>query len=655
MRKPSRNPVLVFAAALVLIFFALLLFRASAPPKTETIDQLYSDAKAGKVQSATLVDKSNLATVVYKDGSKLTVHYPELASPNVMGALIGDGVKVDAKTHHDSLLSTLIVNWLPLLVLFGIVLFVLNSMQGGGNRVMQFGKAKPKLHSKDQPKVTFADVAGADEAVAELEEIKDFLEAPAKFQSMGAKIPKGVLLFGPPGTGKTLLARAVAGEAGVPFFSISGSDFVEMFVGVGASRVRDLFEQAKASAPAIVFVDEIDAVGRQRGAGLGGGHDEREQTLNQLLVEMDGFDVKTGVILIAATNRPDILDPALLRPGRFDRQIVVDAPDLVGRQAILRVHAKGKPIDDSVDLDVLARRTPGFTGADLANLMNEAALLSARVGRKQIGMREMEEAIDRVIAGPERKTRVMSAKEKQRIAYHEGGHTIVGHVLPLADPVHKVSIVSRGRALGWTLQLPTEDKYNNSRSELMATMAVLMGGRTAEELVYNEMTTGASDDIERATNIARRMVTEFGMSEVLGPIKFGQAQHEVFLGRDYGHEANYSDQVATRIDTEIRALVDAAHVEAEAILRAHRATLDVLADRLVDKETLGPEDLAELLGGLPVWTGVGGAATDTLAPAAMVAAPVVPPVEAPTPGTPARRSRTRVSRAPQPKPKPATA
>jgi cell division protease FtsH len=428
-----------------------------------------------------------------------------------------------------------------------------------------------------------------------------------------------------------------------------------MFVGVGASRVRDLFEQAKASAPAIVFVDEIDAVGRQRGAGLGGGHDEREQTLNQLLVEMDGFDVKTGVILIAATNRPDILDPALLRPGRFDRQIVVDAPDLLGRQAILRVHAKGKPMDESVDLDVLARRTPGFTGADLANLMNEAALLSARVGRKQIGMREMEEAIDRVIAGPERKTRVMSPKEKQRIAYHEGGHTIVGHVLPLADPVHKVSIVSRGRALGWTLQLPTEDKYNNSRSELMATMAVLMGGRTAEELVYNEMTTGASDDIERATNIARRMVTEFGMSDVLGPIKFGQAQHEVFLGRDYGHEANYSDQVATRIDTEIRALVDAAHGEAEAILRAHRATLDVLADRLVDKETLGPEDLAELLGGLPVWTGVGGSADGALAPAAMVATPALPPVEAPSAAEPPRRTRKRVARAPQAKPKPATA
>jgi cell division protease FtsH len=440
----------------------------------------------------------------------------------------------------------------------------------------------------------------------------------------------------------------------VPFFTISGSDFVEMFVGVGASRVRDLFEQAKASAPAIVFVDEIDAVGRQRGAGLGGGHDEREQTLNQLLVEMDGFDVKTGVILIAATNRPDILDPALLRPGRFDRQIVVDAPDLTGRRAILGVHGKGKPLDDSVDLDVLARRTPGFTGADLANLMNEAALLAARHGHKHISMHEMEEAIDRVIAGPERKTRVMSAKEKQRIAYHEGGHTIVGHLLPLADPVHKVSIVSRGRALGWTLQLPTEDKYNNSRSELMASMTVLMGGRTAEELVYNEMTTGASDDIERATNLARRMVTEFGMSETLGPIRFGQAEREVFLGRDYGHQANYSEEVATRIDTEIRALVDAAHVEATAILRAHRATLDLLADHLVEKETLDQSDLAQLLGALPAWTGTAGS-HEVLPPAAVVPAPIAPaePVVDPAPTS----VRKRIARSPKPatNPKPAPA
>jgi len=654
MRKPLRNPAFVAVVVLLGLFLFLLVLRGSQAPHTESIDQLYSDAGAGKVLAVTLVDKSNVANVTMRDGTKFTVHYPQLAAPNVMTQLLQDGVHVDSKTHHDSFLSTL-VSWLPLIALFGVFLFILYSMQGGGNRVMQFGKAKPKVASKDQPKVTFADVAGADEAVAELQEIKDFLEAPAKFQAMGAKIPKGVLLFGPPGTGKTLLARAVAGEAGAPFFSISGSDFVEMFVGVGASRVRDLFEQAKASAPAIVFVDEIDAVGRHRGAGLGGGHDEREQTLNQLLVEMDGFDVKTGVILIAATNRPDILDPALLRPGRFDRQIVVDAPDLTGRRAILAVHSKGKPIDDTVDLDVLARRTPGFTGADLANLMNEAALLTARHGYKLISMRQMEEAIDRVIAGPERKTRVMSPKEKQRIAYHEGGHTIVGHLLPLADPVHKVSIVSRGRALGWTLQLPTEDKYNNSRSELMAVMTVLMGGRTAEELVYNEMTTGASDDIERATNIARRMVTEFGMSESLGPIRFGQAEHEVFLGRDYGHQANYSEEVATRIDTEIRALVEAAHAEATAILSAHRATLDHLADQLMDKETLDQADLGALLGGLPSWTGAG-APADVLPP---VAAPPVAPAPVEPVAAPAAppTARTRAPRAPKPatNPKPAPA
>jgi cell division protease FtsH len=642
VRKTRRNPALVVVAVLFVVLFAVLLFHSGPSPKSATLDQLIHDASAGRVAKATLIDNTNVANVTYKSGDKFTVHYPARSAPDLTNELIKDGVVVEAKTHHTNFFVTFLANWLPFIVIFGIVLLLLNSMQGGGNRVMQFGKAKPKLASKDQPKVTFADVAGADEAVAELEEIKEFLESPAKFQAMGAKIPKGVLLFGPPGTGKTLLARAVAGEAGAPFFSISGSDFVEMFVGVGASRVRDLFEQAKASAPAIIFVDEIDAVGRHRGAGLGGGHDEREQTLNQLLVEMDGFDVKTGVILIAATNRPDILDPALLRPGRFDRQIVVDAPDLVGRQAILRVHARGKPIDETVDLDIIARRTPGFTGADLANLMNEAALLAARLGHKQIGMHQMEEAIDRVIAGPERKTRVMSPKEKQRIAYHEGGHTLVGHVLPSADPVHTVSIVSRGRALGWTLQLPTEDKYNNSRTELMATMAVLMGGRTAEELVYNEQTTGASDDIERATNIARRMITEFGMSDVLGPIKFGQAEREVFLGRDFGHQANYSDEIALRIDIEIRALVDAAQQEARAILTAHRATLDMLAAQLIEHETLDQAALGEILGELPSWT----------APPVKqkaLPAPVQPRAAQPVIAPP-RKARARVAR-----PKPATA
>jgi cell division protease FtsH len=650
VRKSSRSPAVIVIAGLLLLVFAVLLFHSGPAAKTETLDQLVKDAKAGKVTAVTLVDNTNVADVTNVGGSKVQVHYPARDAGDLTNELIADGVKTDSKTHHTNAILSFLGAYLPIILLMGLVLLVINSMQGG-NRVMQFGKAKPKVATKDQPKVTFADVAGADEAVAELQEIKDFLEAPAKFQAMGAKIPKGVLLFGPPGTGKTLLARAVAGEAGVPFFSISGSDFVEMFVGVGASRVRDLFEQAKASAPAIVFVDEIDAVGRHRGAGLGGGHDEREQTLNQLLVEMDGFDVKTGVILIAATNRPDILDPALLRPGRFDRQIVVDAPDLIGRKAILEVHAKGKPIDDGVDLEILARRTPGFTGADLANLMNGAALLSARTGRKQIGMTEMEEAIDRVIAGPERKTRVISPKEKQRIAVHESGHTLVGHVLPLADPVHKVSIVSRGRALGWTLSLPTEDKYNNSRSELLATMAMLMGGRTAEEIVYNEQTTGASDDIERATTIARRMVTEFGMSDTLGPIRFGQAEHEVFLGRDFGHQANYSEQVATRIDSEIRALVDSAHQEAAAILVAHRATLDLLAERLVEKETLEAEDLRELLGALPVW------GDDAYAPDAppAVAPRAAAAVRTTVPAKP--KARTRVTRTPatKAKPKPAPA
>jgi cell division protease FtsH len=459
-------------------------------------------------------------------------------------------------------------------------------MQGGGNRMMSFGKSKAKLVSKDAPKVTFADVAGAAEAVEELHEIKDFLENPAKFQSMGARIPKGVLLFGPPGTGKTLLARAVAGEAGVPFFSISGSDFVEMFVGVGASRVRDLFEQAKANAPAIIFMDEIDAVGRHRGAGMGGGHDEREQTLNQLLVEMDGFDVKTGVILIAATNRPDILDPALLRPGRFDRQIVVDRPDLAGRKEILRVHARGKPLTADADLDVIARRTPGFTGADLANLINEAALMSARQGEEEVSMASLEAAIDRVIGGPERKTRLMGEQEKRTIAYHEGGHTIVGHALPHADPVHKVSIIPRGQALGWTLSLPTEDKYLVSRGELIDQLAMMLGGRVAEELTIGDFTTGASNDIAKATATARNMVTEYGMSSVLGPVKLGQSDSQPFLGKEFGHSPDYSAEVAAEIDREIRALIDEAHDEALEILVANREVLEELADALIEQETV---------------------------------------------------------------------
>src|SRR5919112_776655 len=489
-----------------------------------------------------------------------------------------------------SLLGTLI----PFIIIGVLFFFLLNSVQGGGSRVMQFGKSKAKVANKDTPKTTFGDVAGCEEAIEELEEIKEFLAEPAKFQAVGAKIPKGVLLYGPPGTGKTLLARAVAGEAGVPFYSISGSDFVEMFVGVGASRVRDLFEQAKANAPAIIFVDEIDAVGRHRGAGMGGGHDEREQTLNQMLVEMDGFDVKGGVIMIAATNRPDILDPALLRPGRFDRQIAVDRPDMAGRKQILEVHAKGKPVEPGVDLQVIARRTPGFTGADLANVLNEAALLTARTNAKQITLHTLEESIDRVIAGPQRRTRLMSDKEKKVTAYHEAGHALVAHALPNTDPVHKVTILPRGRALGYTMVLPQEDKYSQTRAELLDTLAYAMGGRAAEELVFHDPTTGASNDIEKATATARAMVTQYGMSERLGAVKFGQESGEVFMGRDMGHGRDYSEEVAAQVDAEVRALVENAHHEAWEILVEYRDVLDDMVLKLLHKETLGKEEALQI-------------------------------------------------------------
>jgi cell division protease FtsH len=491
----------------------------------------------------------------------------------------------------------------------GLLFFFMSQMQGGG-RVMQFGKSKAKTLNKDMPKTTFSDVAGADEAVEELEEIKDFLQAPAKFQAVGAKIPKGVLLYGPPGTGKTLLARAVAGEAGVPFFSISGSDFVEMFVGVGASRVRDLFEQAKANAPAIVFVDEIDAVGRHRGAGLGGGHDEREQTLNQLLVEMDGFDVNTGVILIAATNRPDILDPALLRPGRFDRQIAVERPDLEGRRQILAVHAKGKPLTGDVDLNVIAQRTPGFTGADLANVLNEAALLTARMGQSLVTNEILDEAIDRVIAGPQKRTRVMSEHEKLITAYHEGGHALVAAAIPETDPVHKITILPRGRALGYTMVLPDDDKHSVTRSEMLGQLAYMLGGRAAEELVFHDPTTGASNDIDKASSVARAMVMEYGMTERLGAIKYGRdSGQEVFLGRDYGHQRDFSEEIAAAIDEEVRKLIDTAHHEAYEILVENRDVLDELVTDLLVKETLDKEQVEAIFTRLnkrpirPAWTG----------------------------------------------------
>ncbi len=509
-----------------------------------------------------------------------------------------------------SVLGSILAGFLPIILILVVFFWLMNSMQGGGGRgVMQFAKSKAKLITKDMPKTTFSDVAGCQEAIEELGEIKEFLQEPAKFQAVGAKIPKGVLLYGQPGTGKTLLARAVAGEAGVPFYSISGSDFVEMFVGVGASRVRDLFEQAKENAPAIVFIDEIDAVGRHRGAGMGGGHDEREQTLNQLLVEMDGFDVRGGVILIAATNRPDVLDPALLRPGRFDRQIPVDAPDLSGRHQILQVHSRGKPMAVDIDLKGVARRTPGFTGADLANVLNEAALLTARQGGKQITNDALDEAIDRVIAGPQRRTRLMSEKEKLVTAYHEGGHALVAAALPGSDPVHKVTILPRGRALGYTMVLPDEDKYSQTRSELLDKLAYMMGGRAAEEMVFHDPTTGAGDDIEKATNLARAMVTQYGMTEVLGAVRLGDGNAEPFLGRDIGHQRNYSEDVAAKVDEEVKSFVAAAHQEAFDILEENRDVLDALVLALLDRETLDKQEVAEVFEALrrrpgrPAWTG----------------------------------------------------
>lgn len=485
---------------------------------------------------------------------------------------------------------------LPFVLLLVIFFFFMQQSQGGGSRVMNFGKSRAKLHDPNQKRVTFKDVAGVDEAKEELEEIVDFLKNPKKFIELGARIPKGVLLFGPPGTGKTLLARAVAGEAGVPFFSISGSDFVEMFVGVGASRVRDLFENAKKNAPCIIFIDEIDAVGRQRGAGLGGGHDEREQTLNQLLVEMDGFGTNEGIIVMAATNRPDILDNALLRPGRFDRQITVDSPDVKGREEILRIHSRNKPLSKDVNLEILAKRTPGFTGADLENLINEAALLAARKNMKTISMEDLENAIDRVIAGPEKKKKVRSEAENKLVAYHEAGHAIVGHFLEHADPIHKVTIVPRGRAGGYTLALPKEDRYFMSKSEILDKLSMLLAGRVAEQIALNEISTGAQNDLERVTQLAHKMIMEFGMSEKLGPLTFGQKQDHVFLGRDIARERNYSEEVASAIDKETKAIVERCYKVAEDILKEHRDKLDLVAKTLLEKETINREEFLKLMG-----------------------------------------------------------
>ena len=562
-----------------------------------------SDLDGGRVQAVLMntSDQTLQVTTTEKDadGNDVTykVSYP--STDEATKLIQESGVKFSSKSPGSPWWSSLLTIILPLLLMVGLWIFIMNQMQGGGSKVMSFGKSRARRVSVDSPKVTFKDVAGVDEAVEELEEIKEFLENPKKFQQLGARIPKGVLLYGPPGTGKTLLARAVAGEAGVPFFSISGSDFVEMFVGVGASRVRDLFGQAKENAPCIIFVDEIDAVGRHRGAGMGGGHDEREQTLNQLLVEMDGFEMKDNIILIAATNRPDILDPALLRPGRFDRQVVVDRPDRAGRRQILEVHTRGKPIAKEIDLDALAAQTPGFTGADLANLVNEAALLAARHGHKIVGMTELEEGIMRVLAGPEKKSRLISEKEKAITAYHEMGHAFVGHFLPNTDPVHKISVVSRGQALGFTISLPTEDKFLTTKNELMDNLAMTLGGRAAEEVVFSEITTGAANDIEKATSIAKQMIMRYGMSEELGPRTLGHDQAMPFLGREFAQEPDYSEEVARQIDEEVRRIIEEAHQRAKDLLVERREQLDAIATILIQRETLERVEFEALLDGVP--------------------------------------------------------
>ncbi|CAM5336693.1 ATP-dependent zinc metalloprotease FtsH OS=Streptomyces antimycoticus OX=68175 GN=ftsH PE=3 SV=1 [Streptomyces antimycoticus] len=609
VKRYFRGPVMWIVLAVLAVVVLMQVVGSSGGYKSVDTSQVVKAINQNQVQSAELTTgdehkvkiklKDNVAKISGSD--KLQATYigdqgVDLAKTLQANAQKPNGIPdgYNVSTSKQNPFVGILLSLLPFVLIVVVFLFLMNQMQGGGSRVMNFGKSKAKLITKDTPKTTFTDVAGADEAVEELQEIKEFLQEPAKFQAVGAKIPKGVLLYGPPGTGKTLLARAVAGKAGVPFYSISGSDFVEMFVGVGASRVRDLFEQAKTNAPAIVFVDEIDAVGRHRGAGMGGGHDEREQTLNQLLVEMDGFDVKGGVILIAATNRPDILDPALLRPGRFDRQIAVDRPDMQGRLEILKVHQKGKPVAPDVDLSAVARRTPGFTGADLSNVLNEAALLTARSDKKLIDNHFLDEAIDRVVAGPQKRTRIMSDKEKKITAYHEGGHALVAAASPNSDPVHKVTILSRGRALGYTMVLPDEDKYSTTRNEMLDQLAYMMGGRAAEELVFHDPTTGASNDIEKATTTARAMVTQYGMTERLGAIKFGSDNSEPFLGREMAHQRDYSEEVAALVDEEVKKLIEAAHNEAWEILVENRDVLDNLVLALLEKETLNKEEIAEI-------------------------------------------------------------
>jgi cell division protease FtsH len=629
--KSAAFPILI---VILLAFVAqkLVVSNSGSEAKLGFSDVLTA-IKKDEVRQAKISTKDQEIQVTLRDGRKVTTGIPDDYSGTLTNRLQAHDVPFDVSGRGGSAWWGVLITLAPFALFFIFWIFLMNQMQGGGNKVMSFGKSRAKRLSVDSPKITFRDVAGADEAVEELHEIKEFLENPKKFQALGARIPKGVLLFGPPGTGKTLLARAVAGEAGVPFFSISGSDFVEMFVGVGASRVRDLFEQAKQNSPCIIFMDEIDAVGRHRGAGLGGGHDEREQTLNQLLVEMDGFEMKDNIILIAATNRPDILDPALLRPGRFDRQIVVDRPDRAGRAEILRVHTKGKPIAREIALDALAGQTPGFTGADLANLVNEAALLAARKGKKTIEQEELEEGILRVIAGPEKKSRLLTEKERVVTAYHEMGHALVGHFLPNADPVHKISVVSRGQALGYTISMPSEDKFLTTKAQLEDGMAMTLGGRAAEEIIFDEITTGAANDLEKVTQTAKQMTMRFGMSERLGPRVLGHNQGAPFLGRDMHSEPDYSDEIAREIDAEIRRIIEEAHQRARDILVEHRADLDTLSDVLLRRETIEREEFIALLEGVPeaeVFR-----VKDEKARARLAAAP--PPPPPPPPAPPPRR------------------
>ena len=615
-QKLTRRPLFWILVAIVLVTFVGQISSGGNQYTKVDTSQVMSAITRGDVESAIIVDRSQLIRVVLKPGSAINGATKIEASyvtrqENILIDLLSANPppkEWNVEVPRTNIFVNILFTLGPILLLFFLLLFVMGQSQGG-SRVFSFGRSRAKLHNNEIPQVTFADVAGADEAIEEFREIKDFLADSKKYQEIGAKIPKGVLLFGPPGTGKTLLARAVAGEAKVPFYTISGSDFVEMFVGVGAARVRDLFNQAKQNAPSIIFVDEIDAVGRHRGAGLGGGHDEREQTLNQLLVEMDGFEPHDQVILIAATNRPDILDPALLRPGRFDRQISLDRPDVKGREAIMKVHAKNKPLEKDIDLKAIARRTPGFTGADLANVLNEAALLTARENRKLISRDDVDEAIDRVMAGPQRKSRLMSEEERRVTAYHEGGHALVAHALPHTDPVHKITIMPRGRALGYTMVLPDEDRYATTRNQMLDQLAYSLGGRAAEELVFHDPTTGASNDIEKATNLARAMVTQYGMTERIGAIKLGITDDQPFLGRNYGHTRDYSEQVAGVVDNEIQRLISNAHQEAYDILVENREILDHLVEILLEKETILKDEIEMIFAKVkkvrkrPAWTG----------------------------------------------------